>query len=547
MKCTLLFICLFTSILAHSQLLSSSKERFSKADSLHGTYSELRNWWDLKAYDLFLKPDYATKSLSGQNTITFTVIRPERQLQIDLQKPMRIDSIFYKGEKLNFIRQQQGYLVSFANPPQKDESVQLRVYFHGSPREATNPPWDGGLIWTKDDEGNPWISEACQGLGASVWWPCKDHGADEPEQGARISLLAPEGMKAVSNGRLVETTQNLFVWEVKSPINNYNITMNMGNYTSFDDSYEGLSGKLSLQYWFLAQHSEKAKKHLQAEAKEMLKTFEYWFGPYPFYEDGYKLIETPFLGMEHQSGIAYGNQLKKGYLGDDRSGSGWGTKWDYILVHESGHEWFGNSISARDVADLWIHEAFTTYSEVLFVEGRYGKKAADAYAKGLRMHIENDKPIIGKYGVNNEGSGDMYDKGVQLIHTYRQILNDDQKFRSMLQEMNKRFYHQTVATEDIENLMQEFTDINLNGFFDTYLRSTKVPTLKFGTGRNVQSEQLSLWFVNVEPGFIMPVNLKIGNTSFRVLIGDEFHPGMVQLPKSGTPKLILDTNYFITF
>ena len=533
-----------------SAQLFGAKYTGTHADSVRGSYGTYRNWWDVQKYDLQVEPDITAHTLTGKNTISFTVLRTPDKLQLDLQKPMRLDSVLYKGKKLSFERYEQAYLVTINPLPRVGDQVVLEAYYHGMPREATNPPWDGGLIWTTDDEGNPWVSVACQGLGASVWWPVKDHGSDEPDQGVRLSVTVPLNMVDASNGRLqgeqTVGTKKMYTWEVKAPINIYDVTMNVGQYIHFGDVYSGLSGPLSVDFWFLKQHEAIAKKHLLEETKEMLKTFEYWFGPYPFYEDGYKLIETPFLGMEHQSGIAYGNKFMKGYLGSDLSNTGWGLKWDYILVHESGHEWFGNNISTDDVADMWVHEGFTTYSEVLFVQTRYGKKAGDEYARGLRNNILNDKPIIGPYGINREGSGDMYFKGVQIIHTYRQILNDDEKFRDMLHEMNRRFGHKTTTTQAVEALMQEYVPgVPLKPFFDTYLRTIYVPALSRIWIKADKGYRLQLQFTNVESGFTMPVDITVGKQSYRVTVSDESTATDIT-DSAGKSEVTVSPNYYVT-
>ena len=522
---------------------------------MRGTYGPYRGWWDVLHYDLSVEPDIAAKTLSGRNKITFKVLSAgEMHLQLDLQKPMQLDSVFFKGKKMSFERYEQAYLVAVEPVPAPEEEAVLDVYYHGKPRQAVMPPWDGGLIWTRDDRQNDWVSVACQGLGASVWWPGKDHGADEPDRGVRISVTVPAGLVDVSNGTPAGVfpggNKTTYVWEVKAPINNYSVTMNIGKYVMFGETYNGLSGKLPMRFWFLEQHQAEAKKHLLDEAKEMLRSFEYWFGPYPFYEDGYQLIETPFLGMEHQSGIAYGNKFLKGYLGTDLSGSGWGAKWDYILVHESGHEWFGNNISTKDVADMWVHEGFTTYSEVLFVESRYGKKAADEYARGLRQNILNDRPVIGIYDINREGSGDMYFKGVQIIHTYRQILNDDVKFRALLHEMNRRFGRKTVTTQDVEALMQEYVSVPLKPFFDTYLRTTRIPRLvyEWRKGSNPAKRELYLKWDRVEKGFSIPVAVTVGKTAYRITVGDTWSGGQIAVPANagaGSLSVNVDPNYYV--
>jgi aminopeptidase N len=274
----------------------------------------------------------------------------------------------------------------------------------------------------------------------------------------------------------------------------------------------GEKGKLDCSYWVLDYNLVKAKKQFGRDVKPMLKAFEYWFGPYPFYEDGFKLVESSHLGMEHQSATAYGNHFMDGYLGRDLSGTGWGMKWDYIIVHESGHEWFGNNITTKDIADMWVHEGFTMYSEVLFVEYYYGKKAADEYVQGIRRNIGNYQAIIGHYGVNQEGSGDMYNKGANLLHTIRQVIDDDTVFRKILRGLNKEFYHQTVDSKDVEAYFSKQSGKDLSKIFDQYLRTTKIPQLEY----KITGNKLSYRWTNCVPGFEMPVRLE-GS-------GDWLHP-----------------------
>ncbi len=332
------------------------------------------------------------------------------------------------------------------------------VWYHGKPISAKNPPWDGGLIWRHDSLGNPWVATANEGLGASVWWPNKDYLADEPDS-QRIAITVPDPMVDVSNGRLRSTTKNAdgtstFEWFVANPINNYNAEINAGTYAHFSEVYQGEKGALTLDFWPLAYHVDTARVQFQ-QARSMIACFEHWFGPYPWYEDGYKLVEAPHLGMEHQSGVAYGNRYRNGYLGRDLSGTGTGLKWDFIIVHESGHEWFGNNITARDQADMWIHEGFTNYSEGLYTECQQGKAAGAEYIIGSRRNIRNDRPIIAPYGVNAEGSDDMYYKTGSMLHTMRQVVNDDEKWRGVLRGLNKTFWHQTVTARQVEDYVDK--------------------------------------------------------------------------------------------
>jgi aminopeptidase N len=500
-------ICLLMASCTTAQPLQQ-KATLTRQDSLRGSYGQGRDWWDIQHYAVRVTPDYSSKSIMGSCTINFKALHAGSKMQIDLQEPMVLDSAVFQGRKLTMQREGNVYWLDSKNiQPGNDLTVAL--YFHGTPKEAKMPPWDGGWIWTKDKNGNPWISVACQGLGASVWFPCKDHQSDEPEKGASLTVTVPNDLTAVGNGRLKnKSTQNgltSYTWEVVNPINNYTIVPYIGKYVNWSDTLAGEKGKLDINYWVLEEDVEKAKKHFQ-QTKPMLRAFEYWFGPYPFYEDGFQLVQAPHLGMEHQSAIAYGNQFKNGYLGQDLSGSGWGLKWDYIIVHEAGHEWFANNITTKDIADMWVHEGFTDYSETLFTEYYYGKKAGSEYVRGLRKNIANDIPIIGPYGVNQEGSGDMYYKGANLIHTVRHIINDDEKFRQILRGMNRDFYHQTVTSRQVEDYISQKSGKSFNKVFDQYLRTTMIPVLEF----KADEDKLKFKWTNCVPGFDMPVKLSNG-------------------------------------
>ena len=499
------------SITTNAQVLNH-KQEFTRQDSLRGTNNEFRNWWDVKKYKVSVEADYQSKSIKGKSTITFdkTAVQKSNLLQIDLQDPMIISAVILNGKEISdFKRDGNVYFINVGKNI-KNSANQLELIYSGNPRVAVKAPWDGGWIFAKDEKGRDWMSVAVQGLGASAWFPNKDYLGDEPDNGMELEIIAPKGMVGVGNGRLV-STKNLkdkttSTWKVVNPINNYNIIPYIGHYVNFKDTYEGEKGKLDLNYYVLDYNLEKAKSQFE-QAKLMLKSFEHWFGPYPFYEDSFKIIEAPHLGMEHQSGIAYGNKFKNGYLGRDLSGSGWGLKWDFIIIHEAGHEWFGNNITEKDVADMWIHEAFTAYSETLFTETYYGKEAASEYVRGTRGAIENDIPIIGVYGVNQEGSGDMYYKGANMIHTLRTWMNNDEKFRQLLRGLNKEFYHQTVTTEQIENYIAKFSGLDLTAFFNQYLRTTKIPVLEL----KQSGDKIEYRYTNIVDGFAMPLTLKNSN------------------------------------
>lgn len=496
------------SITTNAQVLNN-KQEFTRQDSLRGTNNEFRNWWDVKKYKVSVEPDYQSKSIKGKTTITFDKIAPQQSdlLQIDLQDPMMVSAVKLNGKKISdFKRDGNVYFINVGKNI-KNTSNQLELEYNGNPRVAVRAPWDGGWIFAKDEKGRDWMSVAVQGLGASAWFPNKDYLGDEPDNGMELEIITPKNLVGVGNGRLVSKKEKngktISTWKVVNPINNYNIIPYIGHYVNFKDTFEGEKGKLDLDYYVLDYNIDKAKSQFE-QAKLMLKSFEHWFGPYPFYEDSFKIVEAPHLGMEHQSGIAYGNKFENGYLGRDLSGSGWGLKWDFIIVHEAGHEWFGNNITEKDVADMWIHEAFTAYSETLFTETYYGKDAASEYVRGTRKAIQNDIPIIGVYGVNQEGSGDMYYKGANMIHTLRTWMNNDEKFRQMLRGLNKEFYHQTVTTEQIENYIAKFSGLNLNAFFNQYLRTVKVPILELKQNGN----KVEYRYTNVVDGFTMPLRLK---------------------------------------
>ena len=487
---------------------------FNRQDTLRGSIGPHRAWWNVLHYELTIEPDYASRSLKGTNRIEFNLTGDAMtdRMQVDLQAPMQIDQVLLGRQSVPFQREGNVYWIDLKAhmsliPKSKKIAAQLEIQFSGKPRVAVNAPWDGGWIYKKDNAGNPWMSVACQGLGASVWYPCKDHQSDEPDKGARMNIIIPDSLSAIANGRLIGRKpagkgKEQWSWNVVSPINNYNLVPYIGRYARFSDTLMGENKqKLDLDYWVLSEDLEKAKPHFNRDVKRMLRAFEYWFGPYPFYDDGFKLVQSPHLGMEHQSAIAYGNQFKNGYLGRDLSGSGWGMNWDYIIIHESGHEWFANNITTRDIADMWVHEGFTMYSEVLFTEYHYGRKAADAYLQGLRRSIRNDKPMIGRYDVNEEGSGDIYNKGANLIHTLRELIDNDSLFRQILRGMNKDFGLTPTTSKSVEAYWIKQSGLDLQPIFDQYLRTTQIPKL---ASRTNEGKTEYRW-INCLSHFKMPV------------------------------------------
>ncbi|WP_379085098.1 M1 family metallopeptidase [Pedobacter sp. UC225_65] len=491
-----------------AQLLGAKKGN-SRADSLRGMLTPLRTCYDINYYHLDVKIDIDNKSVSGSNEFAFTATQDFTKLQFDLFENLKIEKVVYKGADLPFTREFGAVFVTFPKTIKKGSKDSFTVFYGGNPKVARNPPWDGGFIFRKDKGGNPFVSVACQGLGASVWWPTKDHQSDEVDS-MLISISVPKDLDEVSNGRLRSIIDKpdgyrQHNWFVANPINNYTVSFYIGKYAHWTDTYNGENGPLTIDYWSLKEDSAKARPHWDADVKPMLKSFEYWFGPYPWYKDGYKLVQAPHLGMEHQSAVAYGNQFRKGYLGSDMSGTGHGLKWDYITVHESGHEWFANNVTTKDIADMWVHEGFTTYSEALFTESTQGKKAGEEYLIGLRKGISNRSPIIGPYNVNEEGSPDMYPKGASLIHNIRQLINNDEKFRSILRGINKTFYHKTTTTQEIEAYIAKQSGLKLDKVFDQYLRYSKIPVLEYKIANGTLSYR---WITDVA-GFDMPVKVTL--------------------------------------
>jgi len=418
------------------------------------------------------------------------------------------------------------------------------VFYGGKPVQSQMPPWSGGLSWRKDENGEHFIATTCQGIGASIWWPNKDHGYDEPDRGMDIRVTVPAGLTAVSNGRLKDSSHDeedatsTFHWQVKNPINNYGVNVNIGRYVPIDGTYEGEGGTLDLQFWVLEHQVEKAKKQF-AEVPRTLAAFEHWFGKYPFYEDSYKLVVVPYLGMEHQSSVTYGNGFQNGYRGRDLSGTGVGKKFDFIIVHESAHEWWGNNISMKDAADMWIHESFANYAENLFVEYHFTEQQAQDYVIGCRKLIQNDRPIIGTYGVNKSGSGDMYYKGGNMLHTMRHVLDDDDTWREVLRGLNREFWHRTISTEEFERYVSRGCGFDFGPLFDQYLRTTKIPELRYAAA----GEQLKLWWHDVVEGFEVPVVVRIDGAERRVTIGRE--PVTIELD-APLHSFELDRNFYMT-
>ncbi|MEL0186901.1 MAG: M1 family metallopeptidase [Flavobacteriaceae bacterium] len=489
-----------------TNLSTAQQYNYTKQDTLRGSITTERAWWDLVYYhlDISVKPD--EKFIEGSNTITYNVLNSSDRLQVDLQSPLKITKVEQNGNLLDFESQGNAHFIKLLDKQKKGTIQSVKVYYEGYPKEAVRAPWDGGLSWKRDSNGKHFVATSCQGIGASIWWPNKDHMYDEVDS-MLISVNVPKDLVNVSNGRLKKIDEyedsKTYHWFVSNPINNYGVNINIGDYVSFSEVYNGEKGPLDMVYYVLRDNIERARTHFK-DAPKMMDAFEYWFGPYPFYEDSFKIVEVPYLGMEHQSSITYGNKYMKGYLGRDLSRTGWGLKFDYIIIHEAGHEWFANNITYKDIADMWVHESFTTYSENLFLDYHYGNEAASDYVIGTRDGISNSSPMIGPYGVNKRGS-DLYTKGANLLHTLRQIAKDDEIWRMILRGLNSEFYHQTVDTKQIEDFISSKIGFDLTTFFDQYLRDIRIPNLEY----SISNGLLTYRWTNVIDNFTMPLEIEV--------------------------------------
>ncbi len=511
------FLAFFLLLLLVNALVAQQPTTgFTHADTLRGTVTPERAWWDVAFYDLAVTVRPADSSIVGSNRISYRVVGVAREMQLDLQPPLAIDSVVQDARRLRYRRDGNAYFVMLSAPQHLGDRKTLAVYYHGKPRPAKRPPWDGGFTWVKDSLDRPWIVTSNQGLGASVWWPNKDSQTDEPDS-QRVAITVPDPLMNVSNGRLRAVTHHAdasttWEWFVANPINNYDIAVSAGNYAHYSDLFQGERGPLTMDFYPLSYHLGAAQRTFP-QATSMLRCFEHWFGPYPWYEDGYKLIESPHNGMEHQSAVAYGNDYANGYKGRDASGTGLGMKWDFIIVHESAHEWFGNNITSNDVADMWVHESFANYAEGLYTECLFGKRAGEDYVVGTRRGIRNDRPVQGAFGVQNQGSGDMYPKGGNMLHTIRHVIDNDEKWRGILRGLNHTFWHQTVSGKQVQDYISREAGIDFTAVFAQYLTTTRIPVFEY----QLVGTTLSYRWTGVVPGFSMPLPITTADSSFTVV------------------------------
>ena len=532
---------LLLSVLALS-LQQLSAQNFTRRDSLQGGLRFERTCFDVQRYDLNIKINPDERSIVGYNDITFKVVNPTQKIQLDLFDNMQIDSIVWDNQKLSYKRDFDAVFIKFPTTLSVNNLEKVRFYYSGNPKVAKNAPWDGGFVFSKDSNKKPHIGVAVQGTGASLWYPVKDSQTDEPDNGVSIKVAVPNGLMNVSNGRFKGSEDlgngyTLWNWEVKNPINNYDITINIADYVHIHDAIENLD----LDYYVLRENEEKAKAHFKADVKPMMACFQTKFGRYPFWEDGYKLVETPYLGMEHQSAVAYGNKYRKGYLGSDLSGTGAGMFFDYITIHETGHEWFGNSITSKDIADMWIHESFTTYSETVFIECQKGYDQAMKYINGQARSVRNDRPVIGHYGVNNEGSGDMYFKGALMLNTLRHVINDDTKWWAMILKYSETYKKQIIDTQTVINFFNKESGMNLTPIFNQYLRTTTIPEFVYKT----DGDDFYYSWNNVNKDFNMPIDIEYRKKKIRLYPTTSVQKiKLKKLKKSGSYQ-IYDNKFYI--
>lgn len=525
-----LFLCGFLAYQCQAQTVS-------KEDKLLGELTPERICYDVTHYGLKLRVEPDKQFIQGSNTIKYQVNQDFKTFQIDLHPNLKITAIKQGKTSLKFKREERAVWVSFKKIQKKGTSGEITVFYEGNPVVAKNAPWDGGVVWKKDAQGRPWVGVACQGAGASLWYPNKDHWSDKPDS-VSVALEVPNPLMAVSNGNLKNTEKlkdnfTRYTWATSYPINNYNVTLNVAVYKHFSDIYTSTDGsKLDLDYYVLEANENLARKQFE-QVKPMLACYEKLFGKYPFWNDGYALVETPYLGMEHQSAVAYGNKYKQGYAGSDLTGTGIGLLFDFIIIHETGHEYWGNSVSADDKADMWIHEAFCTYGEALYVECLYGKEKAYTYSNGWKRIVSNDKPIVATRNTNTEGSGDMYFKGALMLHTIRNIVDNDEKWLSIIKSFAQDFKGKITQTDAVVKYFNEKTGKNLTSVFEQYLKTTKIPIFEY----KIEEGKFKYRFDGVVENFSMPMVVEFGTTPMRLEASGQWET-LVFDARGGNDKLL---------
>ncbi len=548
-KYKLLLLTLFlTALQANAQSLLNQKNKYTRADTLRGSLRPERTCYDVTYYDLSVKIDTAKKTITGSNRIVFKAVEDFTTLQFDLFDSMKIISVTSGGTNLRYQREYNAVFVYMAEPVKAGTKGEITVNYYGKPTVAKRAPWDGGFTWSHDNNGRPWIAVSCEGMGASSWWPCKDYLGDEPDS-MHIACNVPEELRCVANGKEQAamplgdgtTTYN---WQVSYPINNYNVTLNIGDYVSFNDEYTAADGsKLALDYYVMRYNIDKARLQFM-QVKPMLKCYEQYLGKYPFWNDGYALVETPYLGMEHQGAIAYGNRYLTGYAGTDYSRIG--LDFDYIIIHESGHEWWGNSVSCQDIADMWIHEGFCTYTEAIYVECMFGKDTAIKYINAHKSHTGNKEPVVGIYGVNEEGNGDMYSKGSLFLNTMRTVVNNDKQWWALIKGMcDTTFKMKNTNYNEVLAYFNKKTGRDLTTVFEQYLKQAALPVFEYKLKKLKKGEfELSYRWVTDVKEFKMPAAISGTNLPLQFVDAtNEFKTTTVRIKKEADFKVREDLMY----
>jgi aminopeptidase N len=529
----------FVLILLIPQFYSYSQS-YTHQDTLRGGLPFERSCYDVTYYNLDLLINIENQSIKGYNEIYFNVLAATSKIQLDLFKNLIIDSISSGNKAIPFKRDGNAFFLFFEHPLQRDSSYQIKIYYEGNPIIAKKAPWDGGWVFSKDSLNRPWVAVACEGIGASLWWPLKDHLSDEPDS-MRIHYTVPKEFTAVGNGTLESTSLSgstkTYHWKVNYPINSYNVTCNVAHYAHIEDSHiQKNLDTLKIDYYVLDYNKAKAQKHFK-QVHPMLTCYETYFGPYPFFKDGYAMVETPYWGMEHQGAIAYGNDYSNKII-----------DFDYIIIHESAHEWWGNNVSAKDHAEMWIHESFTTYSENLLVEYIYGYDMSIRYLNLNKSLIKNNEPIVGPLGVNYEGweDSDMYYKGAWILHTFRSVLNNDSLWFSILKGLQHDMALKTVTTADIIQYINKKTNQDFTNFFIQYLYSAKPPILEFYLEKHKKKFYLNYRWSNTDKNFKMPIPLNL-NISKRIFIEPSNTYKTLKLTKKELPNklFVQDFNYYL--
>ena len=507
--------------------------KVTKAERLRGELTPYRSCYDVTSYDLAIELDIDKKFISGKCQINAKALDDIDTLQIDLYKNLNILSIQRNDVELSFYRKHNAVFIEIPDL-EDDEKFTVTIKYEGVPVEAKNPPWDGGFVWETDQNKKPFIGVTCEGIGASIWWPNKDHPSDEPDS-VRLSITVPDTLMAVGNGR-IETAKEIdnkttFTWLVQNPVNNYNVTLNVGDYIQINDTLINSSGIHKLNYYVLSYNKETARRHFK-QVKDVIRYFEKIYGEYPFWEYGYKLVEAPYTGMEHQSAIAYGNGYTTTghyYVYD---------LVDYIILHETAHEWWGNSLTGCDGADVWLHESFATYSEVLYVEEKLGRLVSIDYLKNKRPYISNKLPMVGPRHVNYWGFDDVYWKGAWVLHTLRSVINNDAIFFKFIKESQKKFRHSVICSEEFIEFIEKNVNINLDYFFKQYLFERKPPVFEYYQDDSTFYYKWS----GVHDEFIMPMDVVINKKRVRLFPTSEYKT--MEVVKHGLIE-VLDKEFYI--